>query len=111
VRLMVILGAVATVAAVGACGSDEGGSGGRSCTAIRISANHGHELTVPWVDVTGAGERDYSIQGSADHDHIATLSSDDYDALAADETVMVGTWTLEWPSTNDHEHDVTVACD
>ena len=75
-----------------------------------ITANHGHTLMVPAADFTASGDITYSILGSADHDHMITLT-------AAQRTMILGGSMVTTASTlgsstafPTHLHNVTVAC-
>ena len=74
-------------------------------TQSSISANHGHTLTVPSSDVVTGSARTYSIQGSSGHDHMVTLTANDFMSLQNNSSITVS-------STNDdgHTHSVTVSC-
>jgi len=73
-------------------------------TATTISANHGHVLVVSKADVVAGAEKTYSIQGTALHDHLVTVTASDFALLAANTTIMkVSTET-------DHSHTCTVMC-
>ena len=74
-------------------------------TLSSISANHGHSLTVSSSDVQAGSARTYSIQGSSSHDHMVTLTANDFASLQNNDSITVS-------STNDdgHTHSVTVRC-
>lgn len=95
-------------------GSDYGGSPAPAptpapaacgATGAAISGNHGHVLTVPRADLDSATDMNYSIAGTAGHDHTFTLTVAQLQALKAGQTVTVTTGT-----TNAHSHQVTPSC-
>lgn len=111
-----ILGAsvgVAGVAALAACGGDDGGgsatpdAAGATCTTptSSIGTNHGHTLTVPLADVTAAASKTYNIMGSSAHTHDVTLTPAHFATLAGG-----GTVTVTASSGGGHTHEVTVQC-
>ncbi len=116
--LGVMLIALPTYSFVSCTNSDDGSGntmenpnnqGEANCTSngtqSSISANHGHTLTVPSSDVVTGTARTYSIQGSSGHDHMVTLSANDFASLQNNNSISVN-------STNDdgHTHSVTVSC-
>lgn len=111
-----ILGAsvgVAGVAAIAACGGDDGGgsatpdAAGATCTTptSSIGTNHGHTLTVPLADVTAAASKTYDIMGSSAHTHSVILTPQHFATLAGG-----GTVTVPSSSGGGHTHEVTVQC-
>ena len=74
-------------------------------TGVTIGTNHGHTLTVSKEDVNAAVAKTYSIQGSSGHDHMVTISADDFGKLKNKTAISV-------TSTNDagHTHNVAVSC-
>ncbi len=74
-------------------------------TVSSISANHGHTLSVSRNDIEAGVEKMYSIQGSSGHDHMVTITADDFVDLQGNNNITVN-------STNDdgHTHSVTVRC-
>jgi hypothetical protein len=74
-----------------------------SCANPDITIDlHMHTLTIPEEDVIAGKEVTYQMGGG--HTHTLTLTSDDFAALAAGETIMV-------QSSNDvHMHTVTITC-
>ncbi|HUG23571.1 hypothetical protein [Piscinibacter sp.] len=80
---------------------------GNDCGAAgaEISANHGHEVTIPDADLDATASQTYSIRGTADHDHTITLTAAMLAALKAGTSVVVSS-----SSAVGHMHDVTVSC-
>jgi hypothetical protein len=76
-----------------------------TCKPPVISANHGHQLTVPAADVTAQVAKTYSIKGASGHDHLVTITAAQFAQLGAGQAVTVA-------STNSagHTHSVTVRC-
>lgn len=70
-----------------------------------ISANHGHELTVPLADVTTGTDQTYDIMGTSTHSHSITVTSAQFAMLAAGMDVVVTS-----TSGSAHTHMVTVRC-
>ncbi len=70
-----------------------------------IEANHGHSLAVPAVDVAVGVTKTYSIRGASSHDHVVTVTTEDFAALAAGKSLV-----LSSTSTFGHTHEVTVTC-
>jgi len=85
-------------------GGASGGSGS-SCDGFGISGNHGHALRIPEADLDAMSDRQYSIQGSASHDHTVTLSAAQLAMLKAGGEVMVTSSV-----TLDHSHDISGGC-
>ena len=111
-----ILGAsvgVAGVAALAACGGDDGGGtatpdgAAATCTTPTnsIAGNHGHTLTVPFADVTAATAKTYDIMGTSVHTHSVILTPAHFATLAGG-----GTVTVPSSSGGAHTHEVTVQC-
>ena len=86
-----------------------GSAGGNACEqhipSETISANHGHVLTVTQADVAAGALKIYSIQGTATHDHMVTLSPGSFSTLKTGQTV-----TLTSTTNAGHSHTITVAC-
>ena len=80
---------------------------GDDCGAAgaEISANHGHEVTIPDADLDATTSQTYSIRGTADHDHTITLTAAMLAALKAGTGVVVSS-----SSSVGHMHDVTISC-
>jgi len=74
-------------------------------TSGSVSANHGHSINVPRADVELGVEKQYSIRGSANHNHVITVSTSDFASLRINQQISV-------TSTNDsgHIHSVTISC-
>jgi hypothetical protein len=70
-----------------------------------ISADPRHELVVSREDVTAGIEKTYHIQGTSDHDHLVTLTADDFAKLASGSEIEEKT-TI----TLLHRHTVHVKC-
>ena len=109
------LGSLAAgVAVLAGCGGDEGGSDTsiqRNCaqngTSATIGGNHGHTITVTASDINAGQAKTYNIMGTADHDHMVTITAAQFATLQsnANGSVMV-------VSTNvgAHTHDITILC-
>ncbi len=79
------------------------------CGATNISANHGHALVIPPADVDSTVDKVYSILGTADHNHLVTLTAAQLAQLktgAAGTTITVGSTA----GGDGHTHSVTVSC-
>lgn len=103
---------VAGVAAIAACGGDDGGGGqvdapAASCTnpTNSISANHGHTLAVPIADVNAGADKTYDITGSSAHAHSVTITATQFMQLKNGQTL-----NLTSTSGGGHTHGVTVMC-
>jgi hypothetical protein len=81
-------------------------AGALSCGATDISANHGHVLTVPAMDVDSTVDKVYGIQGSADHSHLVTVTAAQLAQIKARTPVTV----QSTPGGDGHTHAVTVNC-
>ena len=77
-----------------------------SCGATAITGNHGHALTIPSSDVDSMVAIVYGIMGSADHNHLITLSAAQLASIKGKLAVTVGTT----PGPDGHTHNVTVNC-
>jgi hypothetical protein len=112
------LGVGVGVVGTAACGSSGtpsntgtagNGGGGNACDTNAptdtISANHGHTLTVSKADVTAGDLKTYSIQGTAAHDHMVTITSASFDTLKTGQSIMLTSTTGA-----NHMHTVTVIC-
>jgi hypothetical protein len=99
-------GAALLVACGGSSGDDDGGG---DCvmngTTVQISGNHGHVLTVSKTEVTDGVAKSYGIMGSADHNHMVTISAAAFAMLAGNSSVMTVSTT-----DSSHSHNITVAC-
>lgn len=73
-------------------------------SATTISSNHGHALEVPRADVLAGVAKEYSAQGTSGHDHVVSLTSAHFAALAAGQSVTVES------DGEFHTHTVTVSC-
>lgn len=79
------------------------------CSATNISANHGHSLAIPPADVDSTVDKVYSIVGTADHNHLVTLTAAQLaqlKAAAANTAITVGSTA----GGDGHTHLVTVSC-
>ncbi len=72
-----------------------------------IAENHGHTLTIPKEDIDEAVEKTYELQGSSDHTHTITVTTQDYTALKNGSTMAVDIYTS---TDNDHRHSVILLC-
>ncbi|MCL6266163.1 hypothetical protein [Flagellimonas myxillae] len=100
-----------------ACSNDDSANGDpnldpnqRDCaangaSAVTISSNHGHTLTVSKEDVEAGVEKQYSIQGGSGHNHTIRLTEDHFASLRQNNQI-----TVESSQNSLHRHDVTVAC-
>ena len=79
--------------------------GTNGASAITISSNHGHDLTVSKEDVEAGTEKEYSIQGGSGHNHIVRLTEEHFASLRQNNQI-----TVESTQNGQHRHDVTVAC-
>ncbi len=93
----VALGAgVATAAA--ACGGDDSKPAASatcnpSAPAVKISQNHGHDLSVSGADVTAAVKKDYTTTGTATHVHMVTITDVNFQALAGGKSITATSTT------------------
>jgi len=74
-------------------------------TASSVSSNHGHSINVPKADVESGVEKQYSIQGSASHNHLITVSESDFASLKINQQIQVTS-----TSGSGHIHSVTISC-
>lgn len=87
--------------------SDEASVPASGCGNFGITANHGHVLSIPDGDLDAPGDKVYSIQGGAPHDHLLTLSAAQRVQLKAGQSIQV----RAGPSMLDgHVHDVSGTC-
>ncbi|WP_428740346.1 hypothetical protein [Tenacibaculum sp.] len=70
-----------------------------------INRNHGHSLNVSKEDVQNGTDKAYSIQGSADHNHIITVTAANFSSLQNNNSISVTSTTG-----GGHTHTVTVSC-
>jgi len=97
------------------CGSDDSGPAevtSENClengaTASSISANTGHSLTVPKTDIAAGTERDYTIQGTADHSHNVVISDAQFAQLSINNQITIRSSEGGNPS---HSHSVVISC-
>lgn len=78
-------------------------------TVESISANHGHNLSVPKEDVQAAVEKTYTLsEGSGafdQHIHQVTISAGQFETLKGNQQI-----TATSTSDEGHTHTVTVSC-
>ena len=90
-------------------GSNNNNGGTRNCldngTASTIGGNHGHSLTVSKGDVANGTEKTYTIDGSAGHSHMVTVTAANFSTLQGNQQVAVSS-----TSGNGHSHSVTISC-
>lgn len=89
----------------GGGGDDDDDGGPLQCGASSITGNHGHALTIPEADLSSATDKVYSIQGSAGHDHMVTLTAAQLAMLRAGQSVDATSTTA-----SGHNHVVTARC-
>ena len=77
-----------------------------SCGATTISANHGHALTIPSTDVDSPVAIVYSIAGSADHNHLVTVTPQQFAQIRNKTAVLV----ISTIGGDGHLHEVTINC-
>ena len=99
------------VAAIGASslgcgGGDDSASGSKSSCSSDIVSNHGHVLTVSAADVAAGADKDYNIQGTADHNHQVTITKAHFADLKAGTLVALTSTTAA-----GHVHSITVQCE
>ncbi|MBT8273819.1 MAG: hypothetical protein KJO77_08435, partial [Bacteroidia bacterium] len=70
-----------------------------------ITGNHGHSLVVPSADVNAGVEKDYSIDGTANHGHMVTITAANFTSLSANQQIVVTS-----SNSAGHMHSVTVTC-
>lgn len=93
----------------GSGGSESGSSSGGAaveCSNPDIEIDlHPHTLTIPEADVIAGAEMTYELGGA--HTHMLTLTTDDFAALQAGESITV----MATPGGgNNHPHMVTITC-
>jgi hypothetical protein len=76
-----------------------------SCSAVQITGNHGHALSIPVADLMSTVAMSYNIQGSADHNHQVTFSPAQLASLQTGASVTVSSTT-----TLSHSHDLSETC-
>ena len=99
--------AVLLVPGCGGGGGDAIEPAGTSCGAsgAAISLNHGHALAIASSDLDSTVDMTYSIRGSADHDHIVTITASQLRQLKAG-----GSVTAVASVVAAHSHVATAAC-
>lgn len=80
---------------------------GLACGATAITLNHGHSLTIPAADVDSTVAMTYSIEGTAGHVHMVTLSPAQLAQIKSKNAVTV---TSTLGGSPVHSHDVTINC-
>lgn len=86
-------------------GSDYGSPPAQTGCSDTIADNHGHVLSVARADLDAATDKSYSIEGSAGHDHMVTLT------VVQLQTLKTGTSVRTTSSTTlAHQHDISVTC-
>jgi hypothetical protein len=114
-RLLFASAGGGALAALAACGGDSGSPapamppppGALSCGATAITGNHGHALTIPAADVNSTVMMTYSIDGTAGHSHMVTLSPAQLAQIKVKSAITV---TSTLGGSPIHSHDVTVNC-
>ena len=99
----------------GYSGSSSSGYGnpmpqGCGASGTLIADNHGHELTIPTVDLSSTTSKVYSIVGTATHNHTVTLTAAQLAQLKAGQSVTVTSTTTDAPPFGPHSHVVTASC-
>jgi hypothetical protein len=91
-----------------ACSSDDTAPTSISKCAADITANHPqpHQLAVTAADVKAGADKNYDIQGAADHNHVVILTAHDFELLKAGKLAAVTTQ----PSSVGHDHDISIQC-
>jgi hypothetical protein len=101
------------IAAVGACGSSTGGTGGGSCadplpeTQVPDSTGHTHTVTVTAATLDATTDQPFttSTGGTDGHTHMITLAVANLAAIKAR-----GTATVTSTTTDAHTHMFAVGC-
>jgi hypothetical protein len=73
----------------------------------RQSRDHGHTLSVPRADVMAGTQKMYSIEGTADHAHMVTITPAVFTMLQSNTTVTVNSAT---GGIDGHTHNITIMC-
>ena len=100
----------------GSAGTGGGFAGGMvgtmTCGAsgTEIAGNHGHVLVIAQADLDSTVDKVYSIQGSADHDHMVTFTPAMLAQLKAGQSVVVTSTVATSMTLGSHSHVVTVSC-
>ena len=74
-------------------------------TVGSVSANHGHSVVVTKADVQAGIEKQYNIQGSADHPHTITVSASNFSTLQTNQQIQVTS-----TSGSGHTHSISISC-
>jgi hypothetical protein len=100
--LALLMGCAITISE--ACGDDNPASPTPTTTDISgvISANHGHIATLSSAQITTGNEVSLDIHGQADHPHTVVVSAADFQALRSRQPVSKTSTT-----DNFHSHTVT----
>lgn len=109
---IVTVAASSVAAGAAACGDSEttdDGTDGPSCGKVNatISANHSHVLGIAPGDVTAGVEKTYDIKGSAAHSHMVTVTAEQFQQLAAGQTITIESTRAGAP---DHLHSCSIIC-
>jgi len=96
---------------VTACDDDGGpvsvGPGGNGAETGAISANHGHVATISSAELTAGSAISPDIRGSADHPHIVSLSAAEIVQIRDGQRVTVTSTTDPSAAFGTHSHVVT----
>ena len=84
--------------------------GGLACGATAISDNHNHALVIPAADVDSMVSLTYGIRGTADHEHLITLTAAQLAQIKAKTAVTVVSTAGVDIYLGSHTHSVTVNC-
>jgi hypothetical protein len=94
----------------GVAGVPMTGASGCGASGSAISDNHGHELTIASADLDSTVSKTYSIRGSADHDHMVTLTPAMLQQLKAGQAVDLTSTVGSTMYLGMHMHDVIASC-
>jgi hypothetical protein len=82
------------------------GTSGLTCSAdVAVTVDHDHQLTVPPADVQAGADKTYTTSSVNAHTHMVTVTSVQFQTLAAG-----GSVTIESSTDAQHSHTVTVTC-
>ena len=105
------------IAAIIGCSNSDEGAGNSNPTPTTqskclengalgsVELNHGHSLVISKEDVFAAKRKTYDIQGTADHNHTLTVTSENFTAMKSR-----GLADIYSSTDNDHRHSVFVRC-
>lgn len=72
---------------------------------ITITGNHNHTLEIPKEDIINGSTKVYTLIGATGHDHMITLTSENFTTLKNNNAITIAT------STNaGHTHAITIGC-